>query len=1367
MKSFLTAVLLSFFVAMFFLNGCVDSSGAGFASTRNLAKTQSLENHALTPGNASGSELAKPQVSVKKTAEPTPVFENRFTKTPLFFNSLLEREKKTSGYIVQLKEKPVLETRGMELQNLLDQQAPPGIDKEPPTEQELEQKIESRILAQKQKISTEHSAFRQQLSVLLPQAKIGKEFKNNFNGFALQAAPNQINEITALPQVKNVFPNLEVKTFLEESVPLTKADAVWSLNKYGVSCNSPPSTYCELADINEDGNANSDDIQAIVTAFSNPFDPKFDVDPNGAITINDIFTVLNWISLCNETALPPACLTGNGIRIGIIDTGVDYNHPDLGGCFGPGCKVEGGYDFGDNDNDPMDKVGHGTHVASIAAGNGTLKGLAPDAKIFAYKVWSDNSGTSFLDKVLDALERTVDPNMDGKFFDRLNVVNMSIGFEDIVASPTDPLAIAVDNAVQNGVVVVVSAGNSGPQKSSISSPGVSQKAITVGASYKKNYAEFGQDTNTVTGQPSFFSSRGPVKWVDNSGQEQVMIKPDILAPGAIICAARHDNIFPPGTHQYYFPCIDEQHVQIAGTSMSSPEVAGIAALLLSAKPVTPQKVKEIIKNTGVTAGKEPFIEGNGNIDALAALNYLLKGARTIEMVVDKKIAGTIDIKGKIEIPNFSSYKIFFSPAIENPLWTQILSANSLPASSSASTLLGTFDSSGLPQGFYYFKLEVTDTTGQVFHTIALSEKTSEFEITSPKNLQSLQTTTPIQIKLSAPTVLLQGNNYTVQFRGGANPLEWSNQGITLAGQSGDTIAEWNASQLTAGKYLLKVTVNTLEGEIQKLVTVFLDCGGADPNENQLISNSVGWNVFADTFGKKIAFTHIENIFNLSEKDLVLYDTDTKQFTTIPSDPVINFSATDNEQIEVFPSVYENKVAWIDERTTGEGSGIYLYDALTGQQQKIVFAIPSSIAMHENKIVWSDNSERIIMLDIATNQYTYINITTNSTKKQLDMFEDKIVWADNRNGSYDIVLYNTTTGQEQVINQPGNDISPKIFGNTIVFAGNKNGNYDIFVYDIASQSPVQLTNYPENELNPSIYKDMIVWEKNFPANGIPFGDIFMHDLSTGQEFKLSKSNYHQESYPAIHEKGVAWMALDPFNITIDIGFQKTGGNCTTCPNNVCEFGENNSFCPGDCNATHGVCQEFACTITQGAGANECLTGASCSHTQCINSACTLVAGAGQNQCSFDSECSHTVCENNSCTIQTGPGVNACSTNDDCLLGTVNFTSQPSGATVKNNNTLEVWGITPFSKQLAAGNYVAIAQSNDPLYTSPITENFTAITNTQTDVNIIIPQTRHFLCIQIEEPYQGLVCSMGLGPGPTQCPQECNENPLLPQNTPSNQ
>ena len=121
------------------------------------------------------------------------------------------------------------------------------------------------------------------------------------------------------------------------------------------------------------------------------------------------------------------CLTGKGVIIAIIDSGVDYTHSDFGGCtkeqfLNKECdKVIDGYDFLNNDDDPMDDGGHGTHVAGIAAGNGVLKGIAPDAKIVSYKVL-DSKGSGSLDNVLSAMERTADPNDDGDFSDHYDIL---------------------------------------------------------------------------------------------------------------------------------------------------------------------------------------------------------------------------------------------------------------------------------------------------------------------------------------------------------------------------------------------------------------------------------------------------------------------------------------------------------------------------------------------------------------------------------------------------------------------------------------------------------------------------------------------------------------------------------------------------------------------------------------------------------------------------------------------------------------------------------------------------------------------------------------------------------------------------------
>jgi subtilisin family serine protease len=233
--------------------------------------------------------------------------------------------------------------------------------------------------------------------------------------------------------------------------------------------------------------------------------------------------------------LPQA--TGAGIKIGIVDTGIDYHHVAFGGpgtgyaandpttiadapsaaYFGPGApKVRGGYDFvGDAyngltmpepDSDPMDcldpaaeTAGHGTHVAATAAGFGVTAagarfagpydapidvaglrigpGVAPEAELYALRVFGCSGGTGL---TIAAIEWAVDPDGDGDTADRLDVLNMSLGSD--YGRPDDPTAVASDNAAQAGVIVVAAAGNAGDSYYIHGSPASSSYALSVASS---------------------------------------------------------------------------------------------------------------------------------------------------------------------------------------------------------------------------------------------------------------------------------------------------------------------------------------------------------------------------------------------------------------------------------------------------------------------------------------------------------------------------------------------------------------------------------------------------------------------------------------------------------------------------------------------------------------------------------------------------------------------------------------------------------------------------------------------------------------------------------------------------------------------
>jgi minor extracellular serine protease Vpr len=162
-------------------------------------------------------------------------------------------------------------------------------------------------------------------------------------------------------------------------------------------------------------------------------------------------------------------LDGQGIKVGIIDTGIDYNHPDLLG-FGPSEKVIGGYDYVDPSKKPLDTNGHGTEVAGIIAADGNFTGIAPKSKLFSYKVSSTGEAVSS-DYIVKAIQRAIQ--------DGVNVVNISLG----INRTDDQIDNAIDKAVKKGIVIVVAAGNNGPQEDTIGSPGKDINAITVGATY--------------------------------------------------------------------------------------------------------------------------------------------------------------------------------------------------------------------------------------------------------------------------------------------------------------------------------------------------------------------------------------------------------------------------------------------------------------------------------------------------------------------------------------------------------------------------------------------------------------------------------------------------------------------------------------------------------------------------------------------------------------------------------------------------------------------------------------------------------------------------------------------------------------------
>ena len=214
-------------------------------------------------------------------------------------------------------------------------------------------------------------------------------------------------------------------------------------------------------------------------------------DDPSAPPVADLITAIKMTGA--DVAQSSLGLSGRGVTVAVMDTGIDYNHPDLGGCFGRGCRVTRGYDFvGDDfdsssqnpaqhvphpDPDPDDCNGHGTHVSGIVGANGGITGVAPEVRFHAYRVFGCE-GTTTADIMLAAMEMVADDGAD--------VLNMSIG--SAFQWPQYPTAMAASQLVKHGIVVVASIGNDGASGLyGASAPGVGRDVIGV-ASFDNTHA---------------------------------------------------------------------------------------------------------------------------------------------------------------------------------------------------------------------------------------------------------------------------------------------------------------------------------------------------------------------------------------------------------------------------------------------------------------------------------------------------------------------------------------------------------------------------------------------------------------------------------------------------------------------------------------------------------------------------------------------------------------------------------------------------------------------------------------------------------------------------------------------------------------
>lgn len=308
------------------------------------------------------------------------------------------------------------------------------------------------------------------------------------------------------------------------------------------------------------------DVDQVVQTLSNNSQIEY-VEPNyimnATYTPNDPFFDISYQYglFTTETTSAWDVTTGNSNQVvAVLDTGVDYNHEDLDD------KTILGYNFVNNNNNPMDGNGHGTHVAGTAAAetnNGLgIAGVAPDTSILAVQVL-DSSGSGSLANIVDGIIYAADYGAE--------VINLSLGCN----CDTQAMEDAVDYAWDSGSVVVAAAGNS--STSTTFEPASYDNAIAVGAV---------DENNNIAS----FSNYG--NWVD------------VTAPGVEIAGTYPSN----------------RYVYLSGTSMASPHVAGLAALLAS-QGKDNSEIRRSIENTATPISGTGYYFQHGLINSFDAVNY--------------------------------------------------------------------------------------------------------------------------------------------------------------------------------------------------------------------------------------------------------------------------------------------------------------------------------------------------------------------------------------------------------------------------------------------------------------------------------------------------------------------------------------------------------------------------------------------------------------------------------------------------------------------------------------------------------------------------------------------------------------------------
>lgn len=494
---------------------------------------------------------------------------------------------------------------------------------------------------------------------------------------------------------------------------------------------------------------------------------KIEADVPVYAALQDSVPLING-TLVHNLTLMNVSITGIGQSICVIDTGINYTHSALGGCSsnaflnGSCAKVLHGYDFVNSDTNPMDDNGHGTHVSGIAAGDGSIRGVARGASLIAIKVLNAAGSGSLTHVALG-----IDWCANNATLFNISVITMSLGTSALNSSACDSsyttLATAINNAVAKNITVVAATGNNG-NTTHISSPGCIANTTAIGSTTKTDALSSFSNRNSLTA---------------------------LLAPGSSI-----NSSYLTGGYAI-----------LSGTSMATPHAAGAAALLyqyerLEGTNITTPTVRSILNATGKRIADGSYVFSR--IDVFAAIARL---DNTTPSIIASNMGTTNNTNATFSANVSIRYIARDNVAVDRCWYINTTGGNiSLSGCPNTSTLLGA--------GSYNITLYTNDTNGNQNSTTAFFSVDTiapAVNITSPANATFQSKNITINYTVSDATNAIDKCNYSLNGAANVTLVNCTNATIlaslganSLAIFANDTAGNVNSSTVN---FTVNVTIS--------------------------------------------------------------------------------------------------------------------------------------------------------------------------------------------------------------------------------------------------------------------------------------------------------------------------------------------------------------------------------------------------------------------------------------------------------------------------------------------------------------------------------------------------------------------------------